>query len=65
MRRRKQGVEQQMKERLLKIAGEARRAALILPPGRQREMLLTKAQQTETAAQIDEWLSSPGLRPPT
>ena len=32
--------------------------------GPEREMLITKLRQIETASHIDEWLSSPGLQPP-
>jgi hypothetical protein len=36
-----------------------------LPPGKhEREMLLRKARQAETARHINDWLSSPGLQPP-
>jgi len=35
-----------------------------LPYGKQREALLRKARQLETASQIDQWLSSPELQPP-
>jgi hypothetical protein len=35
-----------------------------LPPGTERHDLERKARQAETAAHIDEWLKSPGLRPP-
>ena len=35
-----------------------------LRPGPQRHDLERKARQAETAAHIDEWLKSPGLRPP-
>jgi hypothetical protein len=35
-----------------------------LPRGPQRHDLERKARQAETAAHIDEWLKSPGLRPP-
>jgi hypothetical protein len=35
-----------------------------LPPGDERDALLRKARQAETAAHISEWLASPGLRPP-
>jgi hypothetical protein len=35
-----------------------------LPPGPQRDALLRKARQMETASHISEWLSSPGLRAP-
>jgi hypothetical protein len=50
--------------RLLKRAREARDAAYLLPPGKKREMLLRQARASEMAAQIDRWISSPGLRPP-
>ena len=50
--------------RLLARAREAREAARHLPPGKQRELLLRQARASETAAQIDRWISSPGLRPP-
>jgi hypothetical protein len=33
--------------------------------GPQREALLEKIRQLETAIHMNEWLSSPGLRPPT
>ena len=49
-------------ERLRKFAFEAREAAGPLPLGPQRDMLLKKASQAETAARINEWLAS-GLRP--
>jgi hypothetical protein len=35
-----------------------------LPPGPQKEALLRKIEQLETAAHVSRWLSSPGLRPP-
>ena len=35
-----------------------------LPYGREREELLRKARQLETASHMNEWLSSPGLSPP-
>ncbi len=50
-----------------RLAGEAarlRQEAAALPAGVERELLLRKARQAETAAHISEWLSSPGLRPP-
>jgi hypothetical protein len=36
-----------------------------LPHGKEREALLRTARQLETASQIDQWISSPALRPPT
>jgi hypothetical protein len=35
-----------------------------LQPGPQRDGLLRKIKQLETAFHINEWLSSPGLQPP-
>jgi hypothetical protein len=49
-------------ERLQKVAQEAREEARRLPSGPDRDMLLKKANQAETAAHIDRWLGLPGLR---
>jgi hypothetical protein len=35
-----------------------------LPPGPERDVLLQKIEQTETAKHLEQWVSSPGLRPP-
>jgi hypothetical protein len=43
-----------------RLRGEAEK----LRPGTERHDLERKARQAETAAHIDEWLKSPGLRPP-
>jgi len=40
-----------------------REQARLMAPGKERDALLRKARQIETAAHINEWLSSPGLRP--
>ena len=53
-----------LKERLLEEARNLRDEAKLLPCGPVRDAALRKAQQTEAAAHIDEWLNSPGLRPP-
>jgi hypothetical protein len=42
-----------------------KREAEKLPYGKEREYLLRKASQLETASHINQWLSSPGLQPPT
>ncbi len=50
-----------------RLAQEARRVkerAKSLPHGRERELLSRKARQLEIALHINEWLSSPGLKPP-
>ena len=35
-----------------------------LPSSPQKDVLLRKIRQLETASHINEWLTSPGLRPP-
>ena len=35
-----------------------------LRAGPERDMLLTKARQADTACHVNEWLNSPGFRPP-
>jgi len=35
-----------------------------LEPGPQRDGLLKKIRQLDTASHMNEWLTSPGLRPP-
>ncbi|MCK1273936.1 hypothetical protein IVB46_01595 [Bradyrhizobium sp. 61] len=52
-------------ERLAEEAARFREAAAQLPPGTQRELYLRRARQAETASHINEWLTSPGLQPPT
>jgi hypothetical protein len=51
-------------ERLQIAAREAREATRQLPPGPDRDSLLRKAGQAETACRINQWLTSPGLRTP-
>ena len=36
-----------------------------LKPGPQKDALLRKIRQLDTAAHMSEWLSSPGLQPPS
>lgn len=54
-----------LQERLLKFAKASREQARQLPAGAAREQLVKKARQAETTAHLDEWMSSPGLQPPT
>jgi hypothetical protein len=51
-------------DRLTQEAERWRAEAERLPPGAERQELERKAQQAEAAAQLDEWLRSPGLQPP-
>jgi hypothetical protein len=43
----------------------AKQEAAKLPHGKLKIELLREARQLETASQISQWLSSPGLQPPT
>lgn len=50
-----------------RLAGQAQRfreQANTLPPGKERDELIRKARQAETASHINEWVASPGLRSP-
>lgn len=51
-------------EKWKKMADEARAKAAKLPPGPERDALLKEARQLDTAIHLNEWASSPGLRPP-
>ncbi|MGB8608074.1 hypothetical protein, partial [Bradyrhizobium sp.] len=42
----------------------AKNEAQNLPHGRKRDALVRMARQLETASQINQWLSSPELKPP-
>lgn len=51
-------------ERLAEHANRLREQALRAAPGAQRDQLMRRARQAETAAHMQDWLKSPGLRPP-
>jgi hypothetical protein len=42
----------------------AKQEAEKLPHGKERDALMRKARRLQTASQINQWLSSPELRPP-
>jgi hypothetical protein len=51
-------------DRLTKEVERFRQEAGTKPQGRERYHLLRKARLAETAAHIDQWISSPGLKSP-
>jgi hypothetical protein len=53
-----------LKDRLASFAKEAMDKANHLPSGPERDALLKKARQANTASHIDDWANSPGLQPP-
>jgi hypothetical protein len=54
-----------LKDRLAEWADELRAQARKLPPGPERDALLTKLRQADTASHLDNWANSPALQPPT
>ena len=52
-------------KRLAEEAQRLRKEARGTPPGVERERLIRKARQAETASHMNEWLNSPGLKSPT
>jgi hypothetical protein len=53
-----------LKDRLALYANEVRERAALLPPGIERDILLKKARQADTASELEAWVDSPGLRSP-
>jgi hypothetical protein len=51
-------------ERVTQAAKDLEDQAWRRPPGPERDGLLRRARQMTTASHMQEWLSSPGLRPP-
>jgi hypothetical protein len=53
-----------LQDRLVAWAEKVRKQANELQPGPERDALLKKASQADTAAHIDGWANSAGLQPP-
>jgi hypothetical protein len=54
-----------LEERLAAEAMRVGEEAKLLPPGIVRDTVFRKARQCETGSCVSEWVSSPGLQPPT
>ncbi|WP_024519369.1 hypothetical protein [Bradyrhizobium sp. Tv2a-2] len=54
-----------LKDRLISFAKEAREKAGQLQPCPEKDELLKKARQADTAVHLADWANSPGLQPPT
>jgi hypothetical protein len=54
----------QLQDRLALHALRLKEEAQTLGPGAERDAMIQRARQAETASQVDEWLMSPSLRPP-
>ncbi len=61
METKKSNLEKKWQEQAEAFTAEAAK----LPHGKERDELLRKARQLETASHMNEWLSSPELKPPT
>ncbi len=55
---------QTFQERLAEQKARLEKKASQLNPGPERDDLLKKAKQIDTATHINEWLNSPGLQAP-
>jgi hypothetical protein len=64
MRRRRLAQSTSLDQRLEEQAKRLCLEAKDTPPGMEREKLIRRARQAETAAHMQQWLSSLGLRPP-
>jgi hypothetical protein len=53
-----------LRDRLVSYAKSSREKAQQLAPGTERDALLRKASQADTASHLDEWVNSSGLQPP-
>ena len=56
--------KQTIEEKWRQQSEVARQEAQNLPYGKKREALLRMARQLRTASQLNQWLSSPALKPP-
>jgi hypothetical protein len=64
IRRRRFKGSASINDRLRVFADELRAKARELRHGSERNELLRRARQADTASHIDAWVSSPGLQPP-
>jgi hypothetical protein len=55
---------QSLQDRLHAFSDDVRAKAETLPPGTERDELLKKARQADTASHLNEWAYSPGLQSP-
>jgi hypothetical protein len=56
--------ETTLQTRLTREVARLREAAAALPLGEERNALTNRARHFDNALHINEWLATPGLRPP-
>jgi hypothetical protein len=64
VKRRRFKQNQSLQDRLQTFASDIRAKAEALPPGAERDDLMKKARQADTALHLQDWANSPGLQPP-
>jgi hypothetical protein len=65
MQRRRRSTPHSFEEQIAAEKSRLEEQAATLPPGPQKDALLKKIRQLETASHMNAWLTSPGLQPPT
>jgi hypothetical protein len=65
MQRRQRSVPHSFEAQIVAEKRRLEAQAAGLPSGPQKDTLLKKIRQLETASHMNEWLTSPGLQPPT
>jgi hypothetical protein len=64
MQRRRRSTPHSFEDQIAAEKSRLEQQATTLPAGPQRDALLKKIRQLETASRMNEWLTSPGLQPP-
>ncbi|KJC60147.1 hypothetical protein UP10_16005 [Bradyrhizobium sp. LTSPM299] len=64
MQRRRRSAPHTFEDRIAAEKSRLEAEIANLPPGPQKDVLLKKLRQVETALHMNEWLTSPGLQPP-
>jgi hypothetical protein len=64
MQRRRRFTPRGFEDRIAAEKAQLEARVAHLPPGLEKDRLLRKIRQLETASHMNEWLSSPELRPP-
>jgi hypothetical protein len=65
MQRHRRSVPHSFEDQIAADKSRLEAQAADLPPGPHNGALLKKIRQLETASHVNEWLTSPGLQPPT
>jgi len=64
MSRRRFKQSESLRDRLKAFAADLHEKAIKVAPGPERDSLIKRARQADTALHLEEWANSPGLQPP-